>query len=161
MAVYACLFLATISLAGVRNDDIQVTTLQGERVALRTLIGEGQPVVMEFWATWCVPCRKTMPHLNELSRKYARDGLVVIGLTVEDPARDAEKVRQFIASARVTYPIAFASRDFYQQMNQKREIGVPKILIFDRSGRLVEHIKSYSPFTNRRVSAAVATAVRR
>ncbi len=152
---------APVSLSTGRALDFQVTTLDGATVPLRTLVGQGRPVVIEFWATWCGPCRKTMPHLAALYKKHQRDGLIVLGLTVEDPVKDREKVNRFVEALAITYPIAFAPRELYQVMNQKQEIGVPKILVFDRSGTLVQHFRTYSPLTNRRVSTAVAKASRR
>ncbi|GIW72410.1 MAG: hypothetical protein KatS3mg102_1952 [Planctomycetota bacterium] len=69
-------------------------------------------VVVEFWATWCPPCRRSIPHLNELHGKYKDKGLVVIGLSNEDP--DADKVKAFIqenieSGKKMTYAVGFGS----------------------------------------------------
>ncbi len=125
---------------------------------LADLLPPGRPAVVEFWATWCAPCRKTIPHLVELSRRYP-DKLTVLGLTVENPDKDFEKVRKFVSEEGVTYPIAYTSRELFQFMNQRELVGVPKLLIYDAGGGVVEHILTYSPFTNRRIESAVNRAI--
>jgi len=127
-------------------------------VPLADLLPPGRPAVVEFWATWCAPCRKTIPHLVELSRRYP-DKLTVLGLTVENPDKDFEKVRKFVSEEGVTYPIAYTSRELFQFMNQRELVGVPKLLIYDAGGGVVEHILTYSPFTNRRIESAVNRAI--
>jgi thiol-disulfide isomerase/thioredoxin len=97
------------SLAEVRARDFKVVALDGTTVPLATLIGNGQPLVIEFWATWCAPCRKTLPHLVALERAHG-NGLVVLGLTVEDPEKDMGKVRDYVGSQGVNFSVAFAPR---------------------------------------------------
>src|SRR5581483_9479508 len=81
-------------LGSIIAEDYDVQTTDGKRVKLATLLGRNQPVLIDFWATWCGPCRLEIPHLIELANKYRERKLVVIGLTIEDPADDAEKVRE-------------------------------------------------------------------
>ena len=68
--------------------------IQGE-----TTVGAGKPYVIEFWATWCGPCRTSIPHLNELYNKYKGKGLSIIG--VSDEVKAVGKVRNFVG-ARAT-----------------------------------------------------------
>jgi len=158
------LFLTAIASAAVpplvevRGRNFEVITVEGKRVPLADLLPPGRPAVVEFWATWCAPCRKTIPHLVELSRRYP-DKLTVLGLTVENPDKDFERVRKFVSEEGVTYPTAYASRELFQFMNQRELVGVPKLLIYDASGGVVEHILTYSPFTNRRIESAVNRAI--
>jgi thiol-disulfide isomerase/thioredoxin len=146
------------SLAQVVGHNFQVRTLDGGTAALADLIGSGRPLVIEFWATWCAPCRKTLPHLIQLKKDYA-DDLVVIGLTVEDPVTDASKVQAFIKEQNVNFPIAFAPDELFQYMNHRSDIAVPKLFVFDASGKLVAHVTRYSPFTPRKLESAVKEAM--
>src|SRR5215467_10994528 len=68
------------TLDQLKAKNFTVTTLDGERVSLNSLLGEGKPVLLDFWATWCGPCRMEIPHLKALNKKYGKDGLVVIGM---------------------------------------------------------------------------------
>jgi thiol-disulfide isomerase/thioredoxin len=89
---------------------------------------KGKIVVLEFWATWCPPCRKSVPHMMELNKKYAGQGVVFIGLTDEPK----EKAEPFIKEMQVDYPLGGASQT-------RREYGVNKIptaFIIDPSGMI-------------------------
>src|SRR5215813_595899 len=74
---------AAPTLGQLKAQKFTVTTLDGKRVSLNDLLGEGKPVLLDFWATWCGPCRQEIPHLKEMNKKYGKDGLIVIGLNLE------------------------------------------------------------------------------
>lgn len=151
---------AAPSLDQVRAHGFEVVTADGKRVPLADLVPAGRPAVVEFWATWCAPCRKTIPHLVELSKRYPGTKLTVLGLTIEDFTEDQAKVAKFVAEQGVTYPVAFATPELFRFMNQRAKVGVPKVLIYDANGNVVEHIVGYNPLTNRRIESAVSRALR-
>ena len=138
--------------------DFEVVDLSGETVPLADLVEEGRPVVIEFWATWCVPCRKSLPHLVDLKEKYGAR-LVILGLTVEDPREDLDKVRRFAGDNEVNFPIAFATDDLFRFMTLRPDVAVPKLFVFDGKGHLVEYIPRYSPLTPRKIRTAVRRVV--
>ena len=91
----------------------------------------GKVVVVNFWATWCPPCRKEMPDLETLYQQFKDQGLVILAISDED----AGKVRPFIAKEKVTYPILL---DPGRKVNELFQIeGIPKTFVYDRSGKLV------------------------
>ncbi|MEA2694477.1 MAG: hypothetical protein QOJ16_3864 [Acidobacteriota bacterium] len=143
------------SLPVLRSKNFVVTTVDGTSVPLADLLVPGKPLLVEFWATWCAPCRKTLPHLVELHRRYRDRGLVVIGLTVEDPATDREKVKRFAHEFGMDFKVAFAPPELYRFVNARQALAVPKILLFDPQGRVTEYVTSYTFFTNRRIENAV------
>ena len=147
-------------LSEISAKDFEVVTLEGDTIPFAKLIEGGRPVVIEFWATWCIPCRKTLPHLVELHERYPED-LVVVGLTVEEPTEDLEKVRDFVREQRVSFPIAFAPDELFQFMNDRPDVAVPKLFVFDETGRVVTYIPRYSPFTQRKLRAAVKKVLSR
>jgi thiol-disulfide isomerase/thioredoxin len=146
------------SLADVVARDFQVRTLEGSSVALADLIEPSRPLVIEFWATWCAPCRKTLPYLIRLKKDYG-DELVVLGLTVEDPNTNASRVQAYVKQENVNFPIAYAPADLFQFMNNRSDIAVPKLFVFDGDGRLVTYIPRYSLSTHRKLKSAVKEAL--
>jgi thiol-disulfide isomerase/thioredoxin len=98
--------------------------IQGE-----TTVGAGKPYVVEFWATWCGPCRQSIPHLNELYKKYKGKGLSIIG--VSDEVKAVEKVRSFVRGKGdgMSYSVAIdggVKRNFFDAAGQK---GIPSAFI--------------------------------
>jgi peroxiredoxin len=114
---------------GRQHANFTLTDLQGKSWSLREL--RGKVVLVNFWATWCPPCRKEMPDLEALYNRFKGDGLVVLAISDEDAAT----VRPFIAERQVTYPILL---DPGRKVNDLFQVeGIPKTFIYDREGKLV------------------------
>jgi len=95
---------------------------------------KGRVVLLDFWATWCAPCLKSMPELQALHAKYAERGFAVVGISIDEggPA----KVKKFIGAKRITYPIAMdAAKD--PAWDAFRVKAVPAAYLLDREGRIV------------------------
>lgn len=148
------------TLQEIRDRGFEVVTTSGETVLFSSLVEPDRAVVIEFWATWCAPCHKTLPRLVELQRRYG-DALVVLGLTVEDPVTDAAKVQRFVEEHGLDFRIAFAPPELFRFMNDRSDIAVPKLFVFDDRGGLVEYLPRYSPLTGVKLRSAVARAVPR
>jgi thiol-disulfide isomerase/thioredoxin len=87
-------------------------------------------VVLNFWATWCPPCRKEMPDLEALYQQFKDQGLVILAISDEDMG----KVKPFVAQEKVTYPILL---DPGRKVNELFQInGIPKTFVYDRNGKL-------------------------
>ena len=109
--------------------DFTLTELNGKTWTLKEL--RGKVVVVNFWATWCPPCRKEMPDLETLYKQFKDQGLVILAISDED----AGKVRPFVAEQKVTYPILL---DPGRKVNELFQIeGIPKTFVYDRGGKLV------------------------
>jgi peroxiredoxin len=111
-----------------QNANFTLQDLQGNSWTLKDL--HGKVVLVNFWATWCPPCRKEMPALEALGKRFKDQGLVILAISDEDVA----KVRPFIAKQEFTFPILLdpgrkASTLFAVE-------GIPKTFIYDREGRL-------------------------
>jgi peroxiredoxin len=117
--------LATIRGAA----DFTLTDLDGHTWTRSTL--GGKVVLVNFWATWCPPCRKEMPDLDALAREFGDKGLVVLALSNEPEAT----VRAFIEAHPVRYPILLDTGGRVSDMLKIDSI--PKSFVYDRAGRMV------------------------
>lgn len=92
---------------------------------------EGKPMLVEFWATWCPPCRASIPHLNELYRKYKSQGLVIIGISNEPKAT----VENFLTKIPMDYyPAIDPGNTYGKNFNIK---GIPHAFLVDKTGTIV------------------------
>jgi peroxiredoxin len=115
--------------AEIEKADFTLKDLQGKEWTLSTL--RGKVVLINFWATWCPPCRKEMPDLDVLAKKYADQGLVVLSISDEDAA----KVTAYALQHNLTYPLLLdpgrkAENAFHIE-------GIPQSFVFNREGKLV------------------------
>jgi len=109
---------------------LTVTTLDGEELALEDL--RGRVVLVNFWATWCPPCRVEMPLLQAMAERHTARGLVVLGLSVDrGPARE---VKAFLTERGITYPVAIVGPGAERAFGGVR--GYPTSFLLDRSGRI-------------------------
>jgi peroxiredoxin len=113
-----------------RNEaNFTLTDLSGKSWTLKDL--RGKVVLVNFWATWCPPCRKEMPDLEILKQRFGPQGLVILGISDEDAAT----VQPFVTQQKVTYPILL---DSGRKVNGLFQIdGIPKTFIYDREGEIV------------------------
>jgi peroxiredoxin len=109
--------------------DFTLTELNGKSWTLKEL--RGKVVLVNFWATWCPPCRKEMPDLETLYRQFNDQGLMILAISDEDAAT----VKPFVAKQKVTYPILLDPGRKVHELFEVVEI--PKTFIYDRDGKLV------------------------
>ena len=123
------------ALVGIESGEHQrpafsVTTLGGAPVS-DTLL-RGRVVLVNFWATWCLPCRVEMPLLEAMANRHTAAGLSVIGFSVDRTAPDA--VATFLRERGITYPVAIVGRDEETAFGGVQ--GYPTSVLLDRTGRV-------------------------
>jgi len=115
-------------------------------------------VVLDFWATWCAPCRFTMPKLEEFYKRYKDTDVEVIGVAVDIDRY--ENVVQFVKEMGITYPIAAdtsgEAKEYYQIRN------LPTLFVIDRDGIIQLRLEGYDPKnTEKQLEEAVQKALER
>ena len=145
---------STADLVGTAAPDFSLGTLAGGTVRLSDL--RGKVVLLDFWATWCAPCRESLPHLQEMGRdkSLADKGLVVLAVNAqEDPAQVAAFVRQKGFTFTVPMdPQATAAAAYHVY-------GLPATVVVGRDGKVAKIFVSYGPDNPAEIKAAVEKAL--
>lgn len=114
-----------------------VKSLEGRTVRLSDL--RNKPVVLDFWATWCGPCRMSMPHLDAMQTRYAKQGLTVIGLSVDEAG--PAPVKRYVQKAGLRFTLAMANDDVLEAYGPIRSI--PTTFFINRKGEVVRRVVGY------------------
>lgn len=123
--------------------DFELKDLAGKRVKLSTLTASGKVVLIDFWATWCVPCIAAMPHLDKLHREFSDKGLVVLSISTDGPQTQAQ-VRSLVKREKFTMPILLdPDGKIFAALNPRGTN--PFTLIVDRAGKIAESHEGYNP----------------
>lgn len=120
---------------GSRLPDFSARDLRGRRISSADL--RGKIVLIDFWATWCQPCKKEMPGYQKLADHYGARGFAVIGFKLDIMA-DTEEPRAFAKRLGIRYPLAVATDEVKNKFGGIE--GLPTTLLFDRQGILRQKI---------------------
>jgi len=126
----------------IKAPDFKLATISGEEFYLSDY--KGKVVMLNFWATWCAPCREEIPDLVNLQAKYNKDGLEIVGITLNSGS--VSKIQKFVDKKQINYTIltdfgnneTHAVNNLYSQAVGQRLSTVPTTLLIDREGYIVK-----------------------
>jgi cytochrome c biogenesis protein CcmG/thiol:disulfide interchange protein DsbE len=128
--------------------DFTLKTFRGQEITLSKL--RGKVVLLDFWATWCGPCKESIPHLVQTYKTYQPQGLEVIGMNVDKG--DVNAVRRFVQSMDIPYPVVTTPEDVVRNYGV---VGLPTTVLVDKQGRIRDKIPGFTV----KMGQAMATKV--
>jgi thiol-disulfide isomerase/thioredoxin len=133
----SCFLLITSALCAQQSKpiapDFSLTDLQGRKLAVADYTGK--VILLDFWASWCVPCQKEIPRFIEWQKKYSGEGFQVIGISMDD---DEKAARTFAKRYKFNYPIAIGTERLAESYGGI--LGLPANLIINRDGQIVAKV---------------------
>ena len=120
------------NVKGVQAPDFDLATLDGRRVKLSDF--RGKAVLLNFWATWCPPCKIEMPWFEDLQKQYGKDGLVVLGVAMDDT--EAPKIAEFAHEMGVNYQVLLGTDQVSDDYGNVQYL--PTTFYVDRNGIIVD-----------------------
>jgi cytochrome c biogenesis protein CcmG/thiol:disulfide interchange protein DsbE len=129
--------------------DFTLKSLDGQEISLSQL--KGKVVLLDFWATWCAPCRESIPHLVQLYKNYRENGFELIGMSVDKG--DEEVVRRFVKSMDIPYPIVIAPEGVVRNY---RVTSIPTTFLIDKQGRIREKVSGFNSTIAQQLTTKVA-----
>lgn len=125
---------ASAATAGAAAPDFTLPEIGGKKVSLSEY--KGKAVVLNFWATWCAPCKAEMPSLNELYLELRNKGLVVLAVAVDSSDKP---VRSFAAENKLAFPVLI-DKEKEVHFDSYAVMGLPTTFLIDKKGVIVERI---------------------
>ena len=132
--------------------EFSLKTLTGEEMSLAN--NKGKTLLIDFWATWCGPCRESIPHLVHLHKTYQGQGLAVVGLSMDKG--DPKTVDHFAKSLDIPYPIAIAPEEIARAYGVN---GLPTIVLIDKEGKIREKIVGFNTTIAKKIESRVAELI--
>lgn len=142
LVLVAASFLATpgrvdaAPVFGQQAPNFKVISTSGQTITQENY--RGYVLILDFFATWCSPCRQTIPHLVEMNRKYKKQGLQVLGMSVDTDGEQA--VKAFADEFHVNYPLALAGDAATVDFGVR---SVPVMYLIDKKGKIAEVFRGY------------------
>ena len=140
------------ALVGRAAPDFQLRNLDGGQTQLSAF--KGQVVLLDFWATWCAPCRAIMPKLNQLSREFKNQQVTVIGI---DDNEDDQTVRNFLHKNPCDYPVLLSARTG-PVMESYTVNSLPTLVLIDRNGLVADYTRGDGSETEGMLRADIVRA---
>ena len=119
--------------------DFTLSTVDGSKLTLSEYAGN--VIILDFWATWCGPCRMGIPEFVKLYSRYKNQGFIMIGINLDRGGRD--KVKSFMKEMKINYPVVYGNSETTRDFGGIR--GIPTAFIIDRNGNIAKKLVGYRP----------------
>ncbi len=129
--------------------DFTLQTIDGQEITLSKL--KGKVVLLDFWATWCGPCRESIPHLIQVYKAYREMGFEMIGISLDKG--DTEVVRNFAKSMDIPYPIVVATEEVARDY---RVTSIPTTFYIDKEGKVREKVSGFNSTIAQQMNSKIA-----
>lgn len=139
---------AAVLQKGDKAPAIKMTTMSGQPISLNNY--KGYVLVMDFFATWCIPCKESIPHMNSLNRKYGKQGLQILGVSVDEG--NEREVKSFIGERKISYPVAIADEDMQTEYGLR---SIPTVYVINKKGMVAEKYQGYSDQTGKAMEETI------
>src|SRR5215510_6608933 len=116
-----------------------LANLEGKQVSLKDFANK--VIVVDFWATWCGPCREEIPHFNKLYEDYRGKGFEIVGISMD--TEGPETIKKFAKDLRMEYTLVIGNDDVAQDFGGV--VGLPTTFIIDRKGNIVKKYRGFQP----------------
>jgi len=142
MRLIPVLLLAVLSFAQEKNlPQMKLKDMKNKTQSLQSMV-ENKVTLINFWATYCVPCRKEMKHLNRIHSTYVDQNVQVIGISIDD-ARTVGRVKSMVKSQKLDYPVLLdTEQKLYKNFNTT---AMPFSILVDASGKILWEHTGYLP----------------
>jgi peroxiredoxin len=114
-----------------------LTDIKGKSVSLSDF--KGKVVILDFWATWCPPCKREIPDFINLQKEYGARGLQVVGIALDEPG----KVQAFASQNGINYPVLLGTDDIAWKYGGIQ--GIPTTFVIDKTGKIAAKFEGYRP----------------
>lgn len=145
---------AAIAQKGKPAPPVALNTITGQPLNLNAW--RGKVLLLDFFATWCSPCRAAIPHLNELQNRFGRQGLQVIGLSVDD-LTDKQLVREFVIANKIGYPVALTTEDLREDFGL---VSIPTMMLLNKQGVVIEIFRGSSEGNKKRLETLIGSLLK-
>jgi len=148
---FAFLFLHCTqkSQESISAPNFSLKTLEDQEITLSEL--KGKVVLLDFWATWCGPCKESIPHLVQIYKSNQKKGLELIGMSM-DKKGEVDTVRHFVRSMDIPYPIIMTPEEVARNYGIS---GLPTTIVIDKKGKIREKIVGFNSSIAREMAAKV------
>ena len=156
MRLLPLLLIVAISYGQEKNlPQVNLKDMKNKTHSLNELV-EGQVTLINFWATYCVPCRKEMKHLNRINKTYADQNVQVIGISIDD-SRTVGRVKSMVKSQKLEYTVLLdTEQKLYKNFNTT---AMPFSILVDAQGKILWEQTGYLPGDEAQMEAEIKKAL--